>query len=90
MRPDPYAAVGFAPMNNSEQSDAGKPSRRDPNRRVIDIYCATHGGARNFTPLVCTKVDGDIQLDPHALGCVLVFDEKAASELFDILGEWLG
>jgi hypothetical protein len=74
-----------------DATSSGKPTRRDPNRRVIDIYCSTHGGARNFTPLVCTKVDGDIQLDPHAMGlCVLVFDEKAASELFDVLGEWLG
>jgi hypothetical protein len=69
---------------------AGKP-RRDPNRRVIDCTCTTHGGARNFTPLVCTKVDDIIQLDPHAMGlCVLVLNEKAASELFDVLGEWLG
>jgi hypothetical protein len=65
--------------------------RRDPNRRVVDIYCSTHGGARNFTPLVCTKIDDLIQLDPHAMGlCVLVLNEKAASELFDVLGEWLG
>jgi hypothetical protein len=70
---------------------SGKPARRDRNRRVIDIYCSTHGGARNFTPLVCTKVDDLIQLDPHAMGlCVLVLNEKAASELFDVLGEWLG
>jgi hypothetical protein len=41
--------------------------------------------------LVCTKVDDLIQLDPHAMGlCVLVLNEKAASELFDALGEWLG
>jgi hypothetical protein len=70
---------------------SGKPTRRDANRLVIDITCTVHGGARKFTPLVCTKVDGDIQLDPHAMGlCVLIFDEKAASELFDALGEWLG
>jgi hypothetical protein len=70
---------------------SGKPTRRDPNRRVVDIYCSTHGGARNFTPLVCTKVNDIIQLDPHAMGlCVLVLNEKAASELFDVLEEWLG
>jgi hypothetical protein len=89
VRPDPLAAIGFAPVN-ADQSGTGKP-RRDPNRRVIDVYCSTHGGARNFTPLVCTKVDDLIQLDPHAMGlCVLVLNEKAASELFDALGEWLG
>ncbi len=70
---------------------SGKLARRDPNRRVVDITCITHGGPRGFCPLVCTKVDDLIQLDPHAMGlCVIVLDEKAASELFDVLGEWLG
>jgi hypothetical protein len=73
--------------------DAGtrKPGRRDPNRRVIDITCTVHGGARGFVPLVVTKRDGDIELNPHATnGCVLIFDEAAATALFDVLGEWLG
>jgi hypothetical protein len=71
-------------------ASSNKP-RRNPNRRVVDIYCSTHGGARNFTPLVCTKVGGDIQLDPHAMGlCVILLDERAAIALFDLLGEWLG
>jgi hypothetical protein len=72
--------------------DADKPRRkRDPNRRVIDITCSTHGGARGFTPLVITKRDGLIELNPHATdGCVLIFDEAAATALFDVLGEWLG
>jgi hypothetical protein len=72
-------------------ASSGKPARRDPNRRVIDIYCSTHGGARGFTPLVCTKVEDTIIIDPHATGgCVLYLDERAASELFDLLAEWLG
>jgi hypothetical protein len=42
-------------------------------------------------PLVCTKRDGDIELNPHATGqCVILLDEKAANALFDVLGEWLG
>jgi hypothetical protein len=70
---------------------SGKPTRRDPNRRVIDITCTVHGGARGFTPLVCTKRDGDIELNPHATDqCVILLDEKAANALFDALGEWLG
>jgi hypothetical protein len=70
---------------------SGKPGRRDPNRRVIDAYCSKHGGPRGFTPLVCTKVDGDILIDPHAMNlCVIVLNEKAASALFDLLAEWLG
>jgi hypothetical protein len=74
-------------------TDAGsrKPARRDPNRRVIDVHCSTHGGPRGFTNLVCTKRDDVIELNPHATnGCVIILDEKAASELFDALGEWLG
>jgi hypothetical protein len=41
MRPDPNA-------ENAMTTDAGsdKPARRDRNRRVIDITCSTHGGAR--------------------------------------------
>ena len=70
---------------------SGKPPRRDQNRKLIDIYCSVHGGAHGFTNLVCTKRDNVIELDPHVTGqCVLVFDKKAATELFDVLGEWLG
>jgi hypothetical protein len=89
VRPDPLAAIGFAPVN-ADQSGTGKP-RRDPNRKVIDAYCSAHGGPRGFTPLVCTKVESTIIIDPHATGgCVIYLDEKAASELFDLLAEWLG
>ena len=71
-------------------TSSGKP-RRDPNRKLIDITCTVCGGARGFTNLVCTKRDNVIELNPHVTGqCVLIFDEKAASELFDVLGEWLG
>jgi hypothetical protein len=78
---------------NADQSGGtgDKLGRRDPNRRVIDCSCTVHGGARGFVPLVCTKRDGDIELNPHATDqCVIILDEKAASELFDALGEWLG
>jgi hypothetical protein len=72
-------------------ANSDKPIRRDPNRRCIDVYCATHGGPRGFTNLVVTKRDNLIEVDPHVTGqCVIILDEKAASELFDALGEWLG
>ncbi|HEX5142454.1 MAG TPA: hypothetical protein VFW21_01150 [Mycobacterium sp.] len=75
----------------TDDAGSGKPTRRDPNRRVIDAYCSAHGGPRGFTPLVCTKVDGTIIIDPHSTGsCVLYLDEKAGRELFDLLREWLG
>jgi len=80
-------------MNSLDQPGTGDPAprrKRDPNRRVIDITCSTHGGARGFAPLVCAKRAGVIELDPHAIGCVILFNEKAATELFDVLGEWLG
>lgn len=75
----------------TDDASSDKPVRRAPNRRVIDVSCSTHGGPRGFTPLVCTKVDGDILIDPHAMNlCVIVLNEKAASALFDLLAEWLG
>ena len=75
----------------TDDAGSGKPTRRDPNRRVIDITCSTHGGARGFTPMVCTKRDGDIELNPHATDqCVIILNENAATALFDLLGEWLG
>jgi hypothetical protein len=90
VRPGPLTAVGFSPVTAVQSGAGGKPARRDPNRRVIDVSCTAHGGARGFAPLVCTKRDDLIELDPHAIGCVILLNEKAASELFDILGEWLG
>jgi hypothetical protein len=93
MRPAPLPAiVGFPPVNNADESGAGdKPARRDPNRRVIDVTCSMHGGAHGFTPLVCSKRGDFIELNPHATnGCLIVLDEKAATELFNALGEWLG
>jgi hypothetical protein len=86
--------AGTTPLSNVQghlmTTDARKP-RRDPNRKVIDAYCSAHGGPRGFTPLVCTKVEDTIIIDPHATGgCVLYLDETAATALFDLLGEWLG
>jgi hypothetical protein len=38
-----------------------------------------------------TKINGEIVLNPHVDGsCVLRLDEAAATQIFDILGEWLG
>ncbi|MGH3856798.1 MAG: hypothetical protein ACRDR6_25590 [Pseudonocardiaceae bacterium] len=60
-------------------------------RLVIAATCAVHGGATGFTNIVIRKVDGEIEIDPHADGsCVLTLDEDAAAALFDALGRWLG
>ncbi|PZS28973.1 MAG: hypothetical protein DLM61_13805 [Pseudonocardiales bacterium] len=76
---------------NADQPGAGPRGKRDPNRRVIDVHCTVHGGPRGFTNLVVTKRDGFIEMDPHVTGqCVIIFDEKAVTELFDAIGEWLG
>ena len=73
-----------------EQHQPGqRPSRA--NERTIMVTCATCPGARGFTSLRVTRIGGDIVLDPHFAGaCVLVFNETAATALFDLLGEWVG
>jgi len=51
----------------------------------------THGGAINFTNVVISKINGEIELDPHVVrACVLRFDEDGAARLRDTLTEWLG
>ena len=58
--------------------------------RTISITCQIHG-SKGFCNLRVTKINGEIVLDPHVGGCcVLRFDEGAATQLFDMLGEWLG
>jgi hypothetical protein len=61
------------------------------NRRLIMATCRVHGGAAGFCNLVVSKVDGDIELDPRADGCcLLTLSEDGATELRDVLSEWLG
>lgn len=60
------------------------------NDRTISITCQVHG-CRGFCNLRVSKVNGEIVLNPHVDGsCVLSLDEAAATQLFDLLGEWLG
>jgi hypothetical protein len=50
----------------------------------------THGGAEGFTNLVMRRLDGVIELDPHATGaCVLRLDQDAATAVRDTITEWL-
>jgi hypothetical protein len=66
-------------------------SPKRAHRRVIHATCQTHGGGVGFTNVVVSKLDGGIELDPHATGqCVLTLAEDAAIELRDALTEWLG
>ena len=40
---------------------------------------------------VAEKQGGEIILDPHVAGeCVIIFDEDAATALFEALRTWLG
>lgn len=72
-------------MTNDQGEAAGS------NRRVIHASCSMHGGAAGFTNVVMRKLDGLIELDPHATGaCVLRFDEDAATVMRDQLSAWLG
>jgi hypothetical protein len=49
------------------------------------------GTAGSSTCTALPTADGLIELDPHVTGqCVLILDEKAATELFNTIGEWLG
>ena len=60
------------------------------NDRTISTTCQIHG-SKGFCNLRVTKIDGEIVLNPHVDGsCVLRLDETAATQLFDILREWLG
>ncbi len=60
-------------------------------RRVINASCTQHGGARGFTNLVVSKLNGEIELDPHATGgCVIRLDETGARAMCEIVLDWLG
>jgi hypothetical protein len=65
------------------------PARRSQ-RRVLMTTCQAHGAA-GFTNLLVTKEGGFIVLNPHIGNCcVLRLDEQVATELYQLLGEWLG
>lgn len=75
MRFDPETAIGIV---------------MSAQHRTIPTTCQIHG-SKGFCNLRLTKTDGEIVLDPHVGGaCVLRLDEGAATQLFELLGEWLG
>jgi hypothetical protein len=60
-----------------------------PPFRAIPVSCALHRGPRGFANLVVEKQGGEIVLAPHVTGaCVIIFDEDAATALFEILRKW--
>ncbi|MGH3781239.1 MAG: hypothetical protein ACRDRO_11615 [Pseudonocardiaceae bacterium] len=65
-------------------------TRPTSHHRTILTTCRVHG-AEGFCNLRLTKTGGTIEIDPHVDGgCVIVLDEKAAGEVFDAIGAWLG
>jgi hypothetical protein len=83
-------------MTNAEsEQPAHTNNRRD--RRVIHATCMLHKGPIGFVNLAVRKVvtpspmvSDFIEFDPHVTGtCVIRLDEAAATQLFNLLGEWL-
>ena len=57
-------------------------------RKVINGWCALHGGARGFSNIVIRKVEDGIELDPHTVGaCVLTIDEANARTRVETVAE---
>ncbi|HEY3688999.1 MAG TPA: hypothetical protein VGL46_01650 [Pseudonocardiaceae bacterium] len=60
-------------------------------RRVLQASCSVHQGALGFANVVVRQRGGLIELDCHLDGsCVLTLDEDGATQLRDVLIEWLG
>lgn len=81
--------TGTGPAMNA----GDEPNRRaiERGRVVVHASCSMHSASRGFTNLVVRKLNGDIELDPHATGaCVLTLNEGGATVLRDALTEWLG
>jgi hypothetical protein len=81
--------------NDGPEHPANPDDRR--NRRVIPATCVLHQGPIGFVNLAVRKVvtpsptvSNFVEFDPHVAGtCVIRLDEAAATQLFDLLGEWL-
>jgi hypothetical protein len=59
-------------------------------RKVIAATCTVHRGATGFTNIALTKRDRLIEFDPHVdRSCVIILDETQATELCEVLTEWL-
>ncbi|MGA9310305.1 MAG: hypothetical protein WBV74_08030 [Pseudonocardiaceae bacterium] len=60
-------------------------------RVVLHASCSVHQGALGFANVVVRRRGGLIELDCHLDGsCLLTLDEDAATQLRDVLTEWLG
>ncbi|MDQ3763467.1 MAG: hypothetical protein M3460_18110 [Actinomycetota bacterium] len=58
---------------------------------VIYATCALHRGPVGFTNLAVSRLERQIEFDPHVDGsCVIRLDEDSARVLFEALREWLG
>jgi hypothetical protein len=58
--------------------------------RTIPVSCVPHRGSRGFAALVVEKRGEEIMLDVQVADrFMIIFDEAAATALFDVLGTWL-
>lgn len=63
----------------------------DRRRVVLAASCSVHQGALGFVNVVVGQRGGLIELDCHLDGsCLLTLEEDAATQLRDVLTEWLG
>ncbi|MGH3719510.1 MAG: hypothetical protein ACRDRI_11875 [Pseudonocardiaceae bacterium] len=71
-------------------TDVPLPRWSGPNRRVIPAAGAPRRGSVGFTILVARKRDGQVGLDPHAVGARKVtLNQEGARVLRGALTGWL-
>jgi hypothetical protein len=88
-RPAP-ASPPLVREKRSTMADGATAGASRDNRKAIPVSCALHRGPRGFANLVVEKQGDEIVLDVHVTGaCVIIFDEDAATALFEVLRRWL-
>lgn len=76
-------------MNAADPPPRTQPTS-DRRRVVLHASCSVHQGALGYANVVVRQRGGLIELDCHVDGsCLLTLDEDAATQLRDVLIEWL-
>jgi len=75
---------------NAAEPPPGTQPTSDRRRVVLHASCSVHQGALGYANVVVRQRGGLIELDCHVDGsCLLTLDEDAATQLRDVLIEWL-
>ena len=78
-------------MNAAADQPPGTQPTIDRRRVVLHASCSVHQGALGYANVAVRQRGGLIELDCHVDGsCLLTLDEDAATQLRDVLIEWLG